>query len=76
MNWPGVRDNQGEHGADHDRLDHRAEGLIVVDAGSLGEAAKDTVSLVPLQGTVRVELVLQNPFVGDDVGANGRGTRS
>jgi hypothetical protein len=29
------------------------------------------VSLVPLQRTIGVELVLENPFVGDDVGANG-----
>jgi hypothetical protein len=29
MNWLGVRDDQGEHGADHGRFDHRAEGLIV-----------------------------------------------
>jgi hypothetical protein len=71
MNRPGARDGQGEHGADCGRLDHRAEGLIVVNAGSLGEAVKDPVSLVPLQGTVGVELVLDNPFVGDDVGANG-----
>jgi hypothetical protein len=45
---------------DHGRLDHRAEGLIVVDVGSLGEATKDPMSLV-----------LQNPFVSDDIGANG-----
>jgi hypothetical protein len=60
MNRPGAGDGQGEHSADHGRLDHRAEGLIVVDAGSLGEATKDPMSLV-----------LQNPFVGDDIGANG-----
>jgi hypothetical protein len=46
MNRPGARDGQGEHGADHGRLDHRAEGLIVVDAGSLCEAAKNPASLV------------------------------
>jgi hypothetical protein len=56
---------------DCDRLDHRTEGLIVIDARSLGEAAKDPVSLVPFQRVVRVELVLENPFVDDGVGANG-----
>jgi hypothetical protein len=71
MNRPGVGDGQGEHGADRGWLDHRVEGLIVVNAGSLGEATKDPVSFVPLQGTVRVELVLKNPFIGEDVGANG-----
>jgi hypothetical protein len=32
---------------------------------------KDPMSLVPFQGAVEVELVLENPFVGGDVGANG-----
>jgi hypothetical protein len=70
MNGPGAGDGQGEHRADGDRLDHRAEGLIVVDAGPLGKAMKNPASLVPFQGAVRVELVLEDPFVGDDVGAN------
>jgi hypothetical protein len=56
---------------DYDQLDHQAEGLIVVDAGSLGEAMKDPVSLVPFQRAIRVELMLENPFTGDAVGANG-----
>jgi hypothetical protein len=70
MNRPGAGDGQGEHGADHDQLDHWAKGLNVVDVGSLGEAAKNPVSLVPVQGAVGVELVLENPLAGDDVGAN------
>jgi hypothetical protein len=71
MNRPGAKDGQGEHGADRGRLDHRAEGLIVVDTGSLGEATKDPTSLVPFQRAVGVELVLENLFADDDVGANG-----
>jgi hypothetical protein len=58
------------HGANHGRLDHRAEILIVVDDGLLGEVTKDPASLVPFQRAVEVELVLENPFAGDDVGAN------
>jgi hypothetical protein len=71
MNQPRAGDGQGEDGADCGRLDHRAEGLIIVDAGSLGEAAKNPVSLVPFQGVVGIKLVLENPLAGDDVGANG-----
>jgi hypothetical protein len=70
MNQPGARDDQGEHGVDRDQLDHRAEGLIVVDARSLGEAVKYPASLVPLQGTIRVELVFENPFSSGNIGAN------
>jgi hypothetical protein len=29
------------------------------------------MSLVPFQRAIGVELMLENPFVGDDVGANG-----
>jgi hypothetical protein len=36
----------------------------------LGEAVKDLATLVPFQRVVRVELVLENPFVGDNVEAN------
>jgi hypothetical protein len=71
MNRPGVRDSQRKDGADRDRLDHWAEGLIVVDAESLGEVAKNLASLIPFQRAVRIELVLENPLASDDVGANG-----
>jgi hypothetical protein len=67
---PGAGDNQREHGVERGWLDYRAENLIVVDIRSLGEAAKDLASLVPFQRAIRVELVLENPCVGDDVGAN------
>jgi hypothetical protein len=71
VNRPGAGDDQGEQSADRGRLDHQAEGLIVVDAGLLGEAVKNPVSLVPVQRAVGIELVLKNPLIGDDVGANG-----
>jgi hypothetical protein len=71
MNRLGARDGRGEHGADRGRLDHRAEGLIIVEAESLGEAAKNPVSLLPFHGAVKIELVLENLLVGDDIGANG-----
>jgi hypothetical protein len=70
MDRPGIGDSQRKHHADSGRLDHRAEGLIIVDAEPLGKAAKDPTTLVPLHGAVGVELVLEDPFIGDDVGAN------
>jgi hypothetical protein len=47
---------------DGGRLDNWAESLIVVNTGPLGEAVKNSMSLVPLQGAVRVELVLEDLF--------------
>jgi hypothetical protein len=70
VNWLGAGDGQGEHSADSGRLDHRAEGLIVVDAGSLGEVVKNPTNLVLVQGAVRIELVLENLLACDDVGVN------
>jgi hypothetical protein len=70
MNGPRVGDGQGEHSADHFWLDHQTKCCIIVDAGSLGEGAKNLVSLVPFQRVVGIELVLKNSLTGDDVGAN------
>jgi hypothetical protein len=70
MNRSGAGDSQGEHGANHGWHDHRAEGLVIVDVRLLDEVAKDPASLVSLQRAIRVELVLENPFVDDDIGAN------
>jgi hypothetical protein len=70
VNRAGAGDDQGEHGADLGQLDRRAEDLIVVDVESLGEVAKNLVSLVPVQGAVGIELVIENPLAGDDVGTN------
>jgi hypothetical protein len=70
MNGPGAGDGQGEHRADGGRLGHRAEGLIVVNARLLGKVTKDPASLIPFQGAVGVELVLEDSFAGDDIGAN------
>jgi hypothetical protein len=66
----GTGDSQGKHRADGGRLDHWAEGLIIVNAELLGEAAKDPTNLVPLQGAIGVELVVEDPFTSDDIRAN------
>jgi hypothetical protein len=70
MNGLGAEDSQGEHRTDHGRLDYWVEGIIIVDIALLGEATKDPASHVPFQRAVRVEVVLEDPFVGDDVGVN------
>jgi hypothetical protein len=51
---PETGDNQRKYRADGGRLDHRAEGLIIVDVGLLGEALKDPTSPVPPQCAVGV----------------------
>jgi hypothetical protein len=46
------------------------EGHIVVDIRPLGEAVKNSTILVPFHGAVGVELMLEDPFTGVDIGAN------
>jgi hypothetical protein len=42
--------------------------VIVVHPGALGEPPKDPTSLVQIQRAIRLKLVLEDPFVGDDIG--------
>jgi hypothetical protein len=71
MNKLGVHCGQGEDCVNSCWLDHWAKGLIIVDIRALGEPSKDLVSPVSFQCAIRVELVLEDPFFGDDVGASG-----
>lgn len=68
MYWPAPRDRERENGSYCGGLDNRTEHLVEVDAGSLGEAAKNPACLVAVEGAVGLELVLEQPFAGDDVG--------
>jgi len=65
---PLMGSSNGEHGLNHGRLNDRRDGFTEVDAGTLGKAANDPPSFIPLEVTIRVELVLENPFRRDDVG--------
>ena len=69
INRPAVRECQREHGANSGRLDNRTEGLVKVHAWALGEPTKDPAHLVPLQGSISIELVLEDLLAGDDIGA-------
>jgi hypothetical protein len=66
---PGQSESQNS--PEGGRLDHRTEGLVVVDPRTLGKAPEHIAGLVPLQGPVGVQLPLEDPFLGDHVGAMG-----
>ena len=57
-----------EDDPDGSRFNHRAEGLIEVDAVFLRESAQHPSSFVAIEGAIRLELVTKDPFAGDDVG--------
>jgi hypothetical protein len=65
---PLTRGGNSRNSSDRRRLDHRCKSLAEVDVGSLREPANDPTRLVAVQGTVRMEFVLENPFSRDDVG--------
>lgn len=69
MNRPVAGDRKAENSVDGSRLDDGAESFVEVDAGTLGKAAKHPAGLVPVEGAVGLELVLEEPLAGDDVGA-------
>ena len=73
VDWLSARCSEVQHGADGRRLDHRGEGLMEVDAGALGEPADDPSGLSTLQCAIRMQLVLEEPFAGDDIGLCGAG---
>ena len=69
MNRPGAGSGDGENSTDGRRLDHWTEGLVIVDAVLLGEAANYPARFIASQSAVGVELVLEDPFAGDNIGA-------
>jgi hypothetical protein len=64
-----VGQGEGEYCADGGRLHNRAESPIEVDAGPLSETSKNPPSLVALESSISMKLVLEDPLAGDDVGA-------
>lgn len=60
----------------HHQFDNRAEYLVVVDASLLRETTDHAAGLVPSQGAVRVELVLEQPFAYDNIGTGRAGHKA
>jgi hypothetical protein len=67
MDWPVPGMSQGKHSMNGGRLGDGAERLIVINAETLGEPAKHLASLVSVQGTICMKLMLEDPFVGDHI---------
>jgi hypothetical protein len=68
MNRPLTRKTQTEHSADGGKLNDRAESLGKVNLRALSESSEDPTSLIAVKGAIWIEFVLENPFIGDDIG--------
>jgi hypothetical protein len=64
-----MGDSSSVHHAHSGQFHNRAESLIIVDSGVLSETPKDPASLVVIEGPISAELVREDPFVSDNVGA-------
>jgi hypothetical protein len=69
MDRPVPEEGEGEDDSNGGELDNRAEGLVIVHSGALGEAPKDPMGLVAVEGAIRGQLVAKEPLAGDHVGA-------
>jgi hypothetical protein len=67
VHGPTPGHSQSQHSPYGGRLDDMAKGLVVVHPGALSESAEDPTSLVPFKRAIRLELVLEDQLVGDDI---------
>ena len=65
---PPARHRELEDGANRPWFDNRGEGVGEVDAGALTKAANHPAGLMTVKCAVRMELVLEDPLAGDDIG--------
>uniref|UniRef100_A0A0A9A781 Uncharacterized protein n=1 Tax=Arundo donax TaxID=35708 RepID=A0A0A9A781_ARUDO len=70
-NRPGTGSGDAQNSSNSRWFDHRAEGLVIVDAVLLGEAADHPARLMASKSTIGVVLMLEDPLSGNDVGASG-----
>ena len=69
---PRATGGEVQNGADRARLDNRGKRIRKVDTGTLAKSA-DPNALYSAPACHRAELVLEDPLVGDDVGARRMG---
>jgi hypothetical protein len=59
VHGPTQGDNQSQHSSDGDRRNDRVDGLVVAHTREVGEPPEKPMSLVPVQRSIHLELVLQ-----------------
>jgi hypothetical protein len=68
VNRPGAGRGDAEYRPYGGRFDDRAEGLVVVNALTMGEASDNPASLVASEGPIGMELVPKDPLPRHDIG--------
>jgi hypothetical protein len=73
---PVAGEHDGEDDPDGGEFNNRVEGLVEVDVVFLRETAQDPTDFIVVKRTIRLELVLKNPFASDNVGVGSREHKS
>jgi hypothetical protein len=68
MNMPISGVSQGERSSDSGWLDNWAKGFVIVNAGALGEAAKDPTGFVSVEGPIGMKFVSEYPLPSNNIG--------
>jgi hypothetical protein len=66
-----VRESKGQDGANCCGLHNGAESLIIINVGTLCEPTKNPAGLLTLECPISLEVVLEDPLAGDNIGATG-----
>jgi hypothetical protein len=66
-----MRESKGQDGANCHGLHNGAESLIIINIGTLCEPMKNPAELLTLECPVSLEVVLEDPLAGDNIGATG-----
>jgi hypothetical protein len=65
---PTLGESQSQHSPDGSKPGDKAKGFIVVHLEALSEPPEDTTSLVPVKRVIHLELMLEDPLAGGDIG--------
>jgi hypothetical protein len=69
LNRPITICSQGKHHVSDGRFYNRAKSFAIVDLRAFSEAPEKPTGLVIIEGLIREELMCEDPFLGDYVGA-------
>jgi hypothetical protein len=69
MYWPLLGDSERKNDMNGGGFYYGAKSLVKIDAGLLGETSDHPASFMASKRAIRIMLVAEDPFAGDDVGA-------
>jgi hypothetical protein len=75
VHQPPARDRELKNCADGAGFNNGCKGVMEVDSFALPETTDHPTSLVMIECTIRMKLVLEDPLPGDDIGLRWSGNK-